>query len=131
MTNTTFSGWGSASGIQVVPAQALYRRRVFSGAMKAGLAVQRVTCTCMERVCSCGGCFVRQANLPERANNPLHGHAIETYNLLIYRFQKSGIACPALQMSKTFPKTMPFRPQKTRFLDGDRFQYAGGVVTLS
>ena len=39
--------------------------------------------------------------MPGRAQNPLHGHALENFNLLTYWSQKSGITYPTLQMTKT------------------------------
>ena len=72
----------------------------------ARLAVQRVLCTSSQLAWTCKHCFAR-------AKNPLHGQALEKFNLLIYWFQKSGITYPTLEMIKIYPKSRLFNNKAT------------------
>ena len=77
----------------------------------ARLAVQRVLCTSSQLAWTCKHCFAR-------AKNPLHGQALEKFNLLIYWFQKSGITYPTLEMIKICPKRRFFNDKNDVFWMG-------------
>ena len=57
-----------------------------------------------------------------RTKSPLHVQAVEKSNLLIYWFQKYGIAYPTRQMIKIYPKRRLFNNKKDLFLNGVRLQ---------
>ena len=81
----------------------------------ARLAVQRVLCTSSQLAWTCKHCFAR-------AKNPLHGQALEKFNLLIYWFQKSGITYPTLEMIKIYPKSRLFNDKSDVFWMGFGFK---------
>ena len=64
--------------------------------------------------------------MPGRAKKPLHVQTLETFNLLIYWFQKSGITYPTLQMIKICPKRRLFNDKNDVFWMGFGVVCCGG-----
>ena len=103
-----------------------YMRRLFFGAMIAGLTVPRVTCTCMgaglavrRMLCTC-------AHLLGRAKNPLHVQTFDNFGLLIYWLQKYGITNPTLEMIKIYPKPRFFNSKNCVFWMGFGIRNSSG-----
>ena len=103
-----------------------YMRRMFFGAMIAGLTVPRVTCTCMgaglavrRMLCTC-------AHLLGRAKNPLHVQTFEKFGLLIYWLQKYGITTPTLKMIRICPKPHFFNSKNCVFWTGFGIRNSSG-----
>ena len=66
-----FSEWGSASRFCVAAHHHSWRRRVCSGAMKAGLTVQRVLCTSSQLAWTCRDSCARLLSKADRAQGLL------------------------------------------------------------
>ena len=77
--------------------------------------MQMVLCTSSQLAWTCKHCFAR-------AKNPLHGQALEKFNLLIYWFQNPGITYPTLEMIKIYPKSRLFNDKSDVFWMGFGFK---------
>ena len=98
-----------------------YRRRVFSEAMKAGLTVQRATCTCMgaglaarRMLCTCSQlAWTCKASFAWSSFRET-----QSIDILVPKIRHHA---PHPSDDQNIAKTMLFQRQKRRFLDGVRF----------
>ena len=99
-----------------------YRRRLFSGALKAGLTVQRVTCTCMGAGLAVRRVLCTSSQLAWTCRESFARSSFREIQSIDILVPKIWYHVPHPSNDQNMPKTTPFRWQKRRFLDGLRLR---------
>ena len=97
-----------------------YRRRVFSEALKAGLTVQRVTCTCMGAGLAVRRVLCTSSQLAWTCKESFARSSFREIQSIDILVPKIWYHVPHPSNDQNMPKTTSFQRQKRRFLDGFR-----------